>query len=35
VIVITHDRDIAARMDRRLEMRDGLLVHDELVATRT
>jgi putative ABC transport system ATP-binding protein len=32
VIVITHDREIAAQMDRRLEMRDGLLVHDELVA---
>jgi peptide/nickel transport system ATP-binding protein len=32
VIVITHDREIAAQMDRRLEMRDGLLVHDELLA---
>ena len=32
VIVITHDREIAGRMDRRLEMRDGLLVHDELLA---
>src|SRR5207302_4962428 len=32
VIVITHDRDIAAQMNRRLEMRDGLLIHDELLA---
>jgi putative ABC transport system ATP-binding protein len=34
VIVITHDREIAAQMDRRLEMRDGLLIHDELLAGR-
>jgi putative ABC transport system ATP-binding protein len=32
VIVITHEREIAAQTDRRLEMRDGLLVHDELLA---
>jgi putative ABC transport system ATP-binding protein len=32
VVVITHDREIARQMDRRLEMRDGLLVHDELLA---
>jgi putative ABC transport system ATP-binding protein len=33
VVVITHDREIAAQMDRRFELRDGLLVHDELIAT--
>jgi len=33
--VITHDREIAAQMDRRLEMRDGLLIHDELLAAAT
>jgi putative ABC transport system ATP-binding protein len=33
VVVITHDRDIAAAMPRRLEMRDGRVVQDaELVA---
>jgi len=35
VLVITHDREIAAQMDRRLEMRDGLLIHDELLAAGT
>jgi putative ABC transport system ATP-binding protein len=34
VMVITHDREIASQMDRRLEMRDGLLIHDELLAAR-
>jgi putative ABC transport system ATP-binding protein len=29
VIVITHDRELAATMPRRLEMRDGRLLHDE------
>jgi len=28
VAVITHDRDIAARLPRRLELRDGRLVRD-------
>jgi putative ABC transport system ATP-binding protein len=34
VMVITHDREVAAQTDRRLEMRDGLLIHDELTAAR-
>jgi putative ABC transport system ATP-binding protein len=28
IVVITHDRDIAARMDRRIEMRDGQIISD-------
>jgi putative ABC transport system ATP-binding protein len=31
VAVITHDREIAATMPRRLEMRDGRLMHDALI----
>jgi putative ABC transport system ATP-binding protein len=31
VAVITHDREIAATMPRRLEMRDGRLIQDELL----
>jgi putative ABC transport system ATP-binding protein len=27
--VITHDRDIAATLPRRVELRDGRLIHDE------
>jgi putative ABC transport system ATP-binding protein len=27
-IVITHDPDVAAAMRRRIELRDGLVVHD-------
>jgi putative ABC transport system ATP-binding protein len=32
VLVITHDREIAATLPRRVELRDGRLIHDELVA---
>jgi putative ABC transport system ATP-binding protein len=32
IVVITHDREIAATLPRRLEMRDGRLIHDEFVA---
>ena len=28
IMVITHDRDIAARMERRIEMLDGRIVYD-------
>jgi putative ABC transport system ATP-binding protein len=31
VVVITHDREIAAALPRRVELRDGCLVHDELL----
>jgi len=30
IVVITHDRDIADRMPRRIELRDGRLVHDNV-----
>jgi putative ABC transport system ATP-binding protein len=32
VLVITHDREIAATLPRRVELRDGHLIHDELVS---
>ena len=28
IVIITHDRDIAERLPRRIELRDGRLVHD-------
>jgi putative ABC transport system ATP-binding protein len=31
VVVITHDREIASTLPRRVEVRDGRLIHDELV----
>jgi putative ABC transport system ATP-binding protein len=32
VVVITHDREIAATLPRRVELRDGRLIHDEQVS---
>ncbi|MFL6073638.1 MAG: ABC transporter ATP-binding protein [Mycobacteriales bacterium] len=32
VMVITHDRDIAESLDRRVEMRDGEVIHDSALA---
>jgi putative ABC transport system ATP-binding protein len=32
VLVITHDREIADTLPRRVELRDGRLIHDELAA---
>ena len=32
VLVITHDREIASTLPRRLEMRDGALISDRLLA---
>jgi putative ABC transport system ATP-binding protein len=32
VVVITHDREIAARLPRQVQMRDGLVVADTSVA---
>jgi putative ABC transport system ATP-binding protein len=32
VLVITHDREIAATLPRRVELRDGRLIHDEHVS---
>jgi len=34
VVVITHDREIAATLPRRVELRDGRLIHDELRGAR-
>jgi putative ABC transport system ATP-binding protein len=28
VLVITHDRELAATLPRRVELRDGRLIHD-------
>ncbi len=28
IVVITHDLNVAAAMDRRIEIRDGRIVHD-------
>jgi putative ABC transport system ATP-binding protein len=33
IVVITHDQNIAARMDRRIEMLDGHIVHDSAQKT--
>jgi putative ABC transport system ATP-binding protein len=35
LLLITHDRDLAARCDRIVTMRDGLIVSDSIVATAT
>ncbi len=32
VVVITHDREIAGTLPRRVELRDGRLIHDELLS---
>ena len=32
VLVITHDREIAATLPRRVELRDGRLIHDEALS---
>jgi len=29
IIIITHDQELAARLPRRIEIRDGLIVHDQ------
>ena len=31
IVVITHDREIAAELPRRVELRDGRLIHDDLI----
>jgi putative ABC transport system ATP-binding protein len=32
IVVITHNHEIAGRMPRRVEIRDGLIVHDDRVS---
>lgn len=33
IVVITHDRDVAAAMDRRIEIRDGRILRDTAAGT--
>ena len=33
LVLVTHDQELASNADRRIQMRDGQIVHDEMAAS--